>query len=398
MSLKEENLMKKLNKAISLFLALILLLSCSSVALAENDTPITKPNAVVLVLDVSGSMSGERIIKLKEATNKFAEKLIEGGTNNKIAIVTFANSCSTLPFTNDLIEIKHFMSTKNASGGTDMTSGINNADSLLSNEELTNYNKSIVIMSDGEPNNINSAKSAATALFDKYNIYSVGLNLSSSQKAFMQSIQNKGYFDADSVEKLITVFLEAVEEILAPFTIKLFYKNTSKKENEQTPGSYTYKFEVTAKIKNENSKQTDNVKVSINLGQSMVLSSASNQTENIGSLSAGEAKTLTWNVEMPMVVLGVTTYDVYSVTASSDNTSDITVSDKIIITDNGNKNNELDFSKDIWSFENYTVDKIPLTTEDYNAIMYGRSNTEREFIFLSINSLSVFDRPYIIAL
>lgn len=342
--------MKKLNKAISLFLALVLLLSCSSVALAENDTPITKPNAVVLVLDVSGSMRGERIIKLKEATNKFAEKLIEGGTNNKIAIVTFASSCSTLPFTNDLIEIKHFMSTKTASGGTNMTSGINNADSLLSNEELTNYNKSIVIMSDGEPDNIDSAKSAATALFDKYNIYSVGLNLSSNQKAFMQSIQNKGYFDADSVDELVEKFVEVVEEILPLFDIQLSYGKPEYTIVISGSGKYySSQVYITAKVTNKGNKSAKNVKVKIKLPAGLdFITDWDSSEESVQSIPAGNTEVFGWTVGVKNVPISTKEFQ-YSVVAGADNVVALEKFQTIIFTPDESHSRRFSNS-DMWSF------------------------------------------------
>ena len=157
--------LKKLTSIVAVMVCLFMIFSC---AFAYAEDTVTKGNAVVLVLDISGSMRGEKIAKLKEATIKFAEELINGGIKNKIAIVTFESNCTTLPFTNDLIEIRRFINIKTASGGTDMTSGIQRADKLLSEDSVAECTKSIVIMSDGDPNNRSSATTAATELFDQY--------------------------------------------------------------------------------------------------------------------------------------------------------------------------------------------------------------------------------------
>lgn len=375
--------MKKLNKVASLILVLILLLSCVSETLAASsgsEIKLTKPNAVVLVLDVSGSMDGNRIIKLKEATNKFAEKLIEGGANNKIAVVTFANNCSILSFTNDLTEIKRFMSTKTAHGGTDMTSGINNADSLLSNEELTNYNKSIVIMSDGGPNNINSAKSAATALFGKYNIYSVGLNLSSSQKAFMQSIQNKGYFDADSVDDLVKKFIEVVEEILYPLEILLKNECVSSDVDKSQNGKVVYVYEITATIKNRNSREVKNCVALFSADENIEIIEGTAQTD-MGTIASHTSKTLKWKISCVLPIFTEISAKTYSLKVTGEYKEgekpvEILASDKLIITDPfAEKDNRLIFNKDVWSFKNYGG-PIKINTVDMNALIANLDEIE----------------------
>ncbi len=374
-------------KVISLLLALVCMLSCLSTGTAfARDGAITDHQAIVLVLDTSGSMYGKPITNLKKAALEFCNKIIGADPNNQIAIVTFADYSNTNDFSSNLTELARTISNISADGGTEMADAIQSADNLLKKDTLKNgYIKSIVVMADGEPFDPDETVQSATALFSKYNMYSIGFFEYANEEAknLLKSIQNCGYYEANDVNALIDEFVKIATDILNPFTVKLSHENIDKIENAQNPGSYTYKYKVTAEIVNSNSKQANNVKVSIDLSQSIgiVLSSGSKQTINVGTLGANETKTLTWNIEMPMVVLGVTMYDVYSVTASSDNTVDITASDKIIIDyddDYNKKNNELDFNKDIWSFSNYSVDKVPLTDEDYNAFMYGRPNTEKQ--------------------
>lgn len=384
---------KSIKKVVSLLLTLVCLMSCfSTVTVFAKDGAITDHQAVVLVLDTSGSMGGTPIANLKKAALEFCNKIIGADPNNQIAIVTFADRSKTSDFSNNLAELARTISAISASGGTEMADAIRSADTLLQKDTLNEgYVKSIVIMADGEPWDDSETVQAATALFSKYNMYSIGFfeYENESAKNLLKNIQNCGYYEANDVDALIDEFVKIATDILNPFTIKLSHNNIGKSENEENPGSYTYKYEITAEIINGNSKQANNVKVSIDLGQGMVLSSGNNQIIEVGTLGAGETKTLTWNIEMPMVVLGVTMYDIYSVTASSDNTVDITASDKIIISDDDDynkKNNELDFNKDIWRFANYTVDKEPLTTEDYNALMHGQSNTYKQYLNDVINS------------
>lgn len=380
-------------KVISLLLALICLLSCFSTGTVfASDGAITDHQAVVLVLDTSGSMYGAPITNLKKAALEFCNEIIGADSKNQIAIVTFADYSSVNDFSSNLIELARTISNISANGGTEMADAIQSADKLLQKDVLkSGYKKSIVVMADGAPFDPEETISSATALFSKYNMYSIGFFEYANEDArnLLKNIQNCGYYEANDVNALIDEFVKIATVILNPFTIKLSHENTGKSENTQNPGSYTYKYKITAEIINDNFKHANNVKAILALGQGMTLSSGSKQTIDVGTLGANETKTVTWNIEMPMVVLGVTMYDIYSVTASSDNTVDITASDKIIIGDDDDynkKNNELDFNKDIWCFANYTVDKISLTAEDYNALMYGRSNTEKQSIDDIVNS------------
>ena len=377
---------RTLKKAISLFLALVCMLSCFSMGTVfARDGSITDHQAIVLVLDTSGSMYGKPVTNLKKAALEFCNKIIGADPKNQIAIVTFSDSSNVNNFTSNLTELARTIQDVSASGGTEMADAIQSADTLLQKDTLNEgYVKSIVTMADGEPWDDSETVQAATALFSKYNMYSIGFfeYENGGAKNLLKSIQNCGYYEANDVDALIDEFVKIATDILNPFTIKLSHGDPEKSENVQNPGSYTYKYKITAEIINGNSKQANNVKVSIDLGQSMTLSSGSNQTIEVGTLGAGETKTLAWNIEMPMVVLGVTMYDVYYVTASSDNTVNITSSDKIIIEDDDDynkNNNELDFNRDVWSFGNFGG-PLYMSKEDKGALLLNLKDNEKAYI------------------
>lgn len=403
-------------KFISLLLVLMCFLSCinTGTVFARAGT-VTDHQAIVLVLDTSGSMDGTPIINLKNAALEFCKKILDSDKNNQIAIVTFASSQKTYDFSNNLTELEQNISSFDASGGTNMANAIKSADTLLQKDTFKNgYAKSIVLCSDGIPQSggtsYNGQYTNKDSNYYKYanyvyniaheimtkgsNIYTLGFfhNLYGQDlefaNRFMNDIQNGGYFEANNVGDLIDEFVKIAHDILNPFTITLTHEEISYNENTETPGSYTYKYKINASVKNANPKPAKSVKLAINLDEGVILSVGSQQEITIDTLDANDTKEFTWNVELPMIVLGVTPYKEYSVTASSDNTVDITSYDKIIIDTHdipSPKNNELNFSKDIWNFKNYTVDKIPLTYEDYNAIMHGRSNTDKQKIDNFIN-------------
>lgn len=384
--------MKKVNKKlVSLLLALMCLLSCINTgAVFAREGAITDHQAIVLVLDTSGSMKGSPITNLKSAAFEFCKKIIAADKNNQIAIVTFASSQKTYDFSNNLLELSKTISNISASGGTNMANAIKSADNLLQGDKVkAGYVKSIVTMADGEPLDYTKTVSTATALFSNYNMYSIGFFSRSNESAknLLKSIQNCGYYEANNVNDLIDEFVKIANDILNPFTTTLAYEEISYNENTETPGSYTYKYKIKASVKNGNPKPAKNVKVAINLGEGVILSVGSQQEMTIDTLEANDTKEFTWDVELPMIVLGVTPYKEYSITASSDNTVDITSYDKIIIDTHdipSPKNNELDFSKDVWSFGNFGG-PLYMTTTDKQSLLFNLSSHEKASINSKIN-------------
>lgn len=394
-------------KFISLLLVLMCFLSCinTGTVFARAGT-VTDHQAIVLVLDTSGSMDGTPIINLKNAALEFCKKILDSDKNNQIAIVAFASSQKTYDFSNNLTELEQNISSFDANGGTNMENAIKSADTLLQKDAFKNgYAKSIVLCSDGIPQSGGTSSNGQYTNKDsnyyKYanyvyniahkimtkgsNIYTLGFfhNLYGQDlefaNRFMNDIQNGGYFEANNVGDLIDEFVKIAHDILNPFTITLTHEEISYNENTETPGSYTYKYKINASVKNANPKPAKNVKLAINLDEGVILSVGSQQEITIDTLDENDTKEFTWNVELPMIVLGVTPYKEYSVTASSDNTVDITSYDKIIIDTHdipSPKNNELDFSKDIWSFGNFGG-PLYISEEDKGALLLNLKDNEK---------------------
>lgn len=89
---------------------------------------------VVLVLDSSGSMYNTPIVTMKKAAIKFCENMLDAEGYNKIAIVSYSSSVNkTLQFTSDIDDIKSFVNSMYASGGTNIADGLERAKYLLDN-------------------------------------------------------------------------------------------------------------------------------------------------------------------------------------------------------------------------------------------------------------------------
>jgi outer membrane protein OmpA-like peptidoglycan-associated protein/Mg-chelatase subunit ChlD len=111
-------------------------------------------SSVLFILDVSGSMSGDKIEELKVVSKKTIEDVINN--NAEVSITAFDGDCNApityyLPFTKDYNEVQLFIDNLYSSGGTPMYEAYYQASHLLKNTaSKTSKNKILVLMTDGD--------------------------------------------------------------------------------------------------------------------------------------------------------------------------------------------------------------------------------------------------------
>lgn len=109
---------------------------------------------VVLVIDCSGSMKGDKLANARIAAKAFGQKLLTEGSSTRIAIVTFADTAAAHNSGHfyDATELSAFEAAveaaTSANGGTNQQAGLHVAQQLL-NTSAAGL-KNIVILSDGE--------------------------------------------------------------------------------------------------------------------------------------------------------------------------------------------------------------------------------------------------------
>lgn len=305
-------------------------------------------NAMTLVLDESGSMDGDKIAKLKEATKKVVETVLNKEPEAKISIVGFGTYTHVLPFTSEKKDLDDFVDKMSDGGGTDVTAALKEADEvnkLLQDTDFDSYARSIVIMSDGMPDSSTSAKNQYDAMQDHYSVYSVGFFTGSgnhdSERNFLKSIQNKGYFEANELDDLIKRFVELTDQILNPLVVTV--------DSELVVPTIN-RYRITALVSNPNEAGTvDNVKATIKLDNILSLYN-SNESQDLGDIAAGDKKTVTWEVEAPLS--SSASSSIYSVTAKGDNTVAITQEGRIYLKNQSGKDNKIIFGQDNWNIKN----------------------------------------------
>lgn len=357
-----------------------------TIELMADENNATALNDIVLVLDSSGSMDGDRMPTLKEASIKFSESVLKTNPNSRIAISAFgvygySNEVKTFDFTNDLEELTNNINSLYNDGGTPIHSGIHYADKLFMDSWNENSVKSMVIMSDGAPDSKSSALEAYNSVADKYNIYSVYLGSSSSAKSFMEKIQNCGFFNAEDVNSLIEQFVKIADKILNPINAELTHKLIY--------NFYDKVYEISLKMKNTNDINLSNIKVSIKVPESISLVSVEGLSyeldenskisdvivKNLDSKEENSEVTIVWKAEIFQEKEDCN-YEI-SADIKAENMSAITVYDKIYVQGYGVNDKTLDLSSDTWNFANYggylNIDSI-----SYNGLLQNMNNAEKE--------------------
>lgn len=123
------------------------------ITLAANETafrPIemTGSRDIVLVLDHSGSMSGNPLEQTKIAANNFVDTVID---NSRVALVTYDDTSTIVSnLTNDADQLRSDIDGTYTGGSTNIYAGLESADQILSGSQ--SRKRIIVLMSDGLPN------------------------------------------------------------------------------------------------------------------------------------------------------------------------------------------------------------------------------------------------------
>ncbi|KAL7986010.1 hypothetical protein Chor_011176, partial [Crotalus horridus] len=215
------------------------------------------PKNVAFVIDVSGSMSGQKIRQAKEALTKIVEDLKEEDHFN---IILFESSIST--WKDNLIQAtpenmnqsKEFISHIRASGGTNFNGGLLTGIEMLNNahenKSVPERSASLVIMlSDGEANvGVSNPRdiqeNAKNAAKGKYPIYSLGFGYDVDY-AFLErlSTENNGvarriFTDSDAALQLQDFYDEIANPLLTE--VELGYKENAISDLTQNSFKHYY--------------------------------------------------------------------------------------------------------------------------------------------------------------
>ena len=188
----------------------------------EENPPRTTSDErdIVLVLDVSGSMSGTPMEETKKASVNFIDAILEEDAS--IGIVTYDDNAEQLSdFSVDKSHLTEIASDILSGGGTNIEAGLAEAKSMLDSSSAKK--KIIVLMSDGEPNEGKEGEEliayADEIKGDDVLIYTLGFfenmggNKSSAQYLMEQLASDGCHYEVASADDLVFFFEDMADQI-----------------------------------------------------------------------------------------------------------------------------------------------------------------------------------------
>ena len=112
-----------------------------------------KDTDIIMVLDISGSMSGDKLERVKQDSIELIESLLSN-RNNQVSLITF-DTASTIvsDFTSDKDTIVNQINALQVTGSTNYYQALVNVDTILQDYQKTNDKEVIVLfLTDGYPN------------------------------------------------------------------------------------------------------------------------------------------------------------------------------------------------------------------------------------------------------
>lgn len=175
---------------------------------------------IILVLDVSGSMSGTPMTETKKASANFINTILDEDAS--IGIVTYDNSSYMLSdFSVNKSSLTNAVSNISDGGGTNIEAGLAEARSMLNTSGAKK--KIIVLMSDGDPTQGKEGDAlisyADEIKDDGITIYTLGFfeslgSYKSSAQILMEGIASDGcHYEVASADNLVFFFEDVADQI-----------------------------------------------------------------------------------------------------------------------------------------------------------------------------------------
>ena len=218
-----------------------------------KETPTSRTTSderdVVLVLDMSGSMAGDKLKQTKEASIKFINTVLREDAS--IAIVTYDGSARVLSdFSMNAEELISKVNEISDGGSTNIEDGLVKAYNLLN---YSNANKQIIVlMSDGEPNQGKVGEElisyADSIKKDGIYIYTLGFfggySGQSAAQTLMEKIASEGcHYEVSDADSLVFFFGDIADtingqeyiyiRIACPVDVKVSFNGETLNSNEE---------------------------------------------------------------------------------------------------------------------------------------------------------------------
>ena len=175
---------------------------------------------MILVLDVSGSMSGSDLSNLKEVSNNLINSM-SFQVGSTISIIEFESSASILlENRTSASEATRTINGLRASGGTDFVNALSKTQTILNRNNFNKEETFVIFVSDGVDSDY-SGQYASTVRSMVNTVYAIGIGSGANATKLRMIASSGGYFNSSSgLESLSQIFTKIQEEIREEVTIR----------------------------------------------------------------------------------------------------------------------------------------------------------------------------------
>ena len=172
-----------------------------------------KNKDVILMIDTSGSMFGDKLQTLKDNSIELLDALLEVETN-KIALIEFNTTSNIIQeFTNDKGVLTQKINSLNADGGTNYNQALENLDTILdSYNKESNRDLVVMFLTDGYPVEENPSQKATYQIlkskYDYLEINGIQYEMGETLKQEVKDITDRQY--SANTNNLSNVLLEVL--------------------------------------------------------------------------------------------------------------------------------------------------------------------------------------------
>lgn len=155
--------------------------------------------------------------------------------------------------------------------------------------------------------------------------------------------------------------------------VQVWYDVESESENNEA----VFKCSISATVTNNYIVPLTAAEVTLEIDDAVTIEGFPKNTTFI-TLDVGASETIVWSVSIP-VEYEDRNWD-YSVSVSSPLITGVTAYGSVFVDGTNGANNRMDFTRDTWKFENYTVNSFPIDAGDFAALCYNLSESEKAMV------------------
>jgi uncharacterized protein YegL len=218
----------KTKRKVQLLIALLIFCLAgvaSYFSIVETQGSNTAGYEVYLVLDISGSMTGEKIEALKSAAREFLTTLSLSSSNIRVGIVVYSSDAQQITsLTKDMSNLRYAIQSLNAGGSTALGDGVKIAVDHLKQEGNSSLAWVIVLMTDGGENNshlvqppvMSNAANYAAQNHVTVDCIGFGGDVREGDLRDMASRTQGKYYFASTGSQLINIFGQVAQTFVSP--------------------------------------------------------------------------------------------------------------------------------------------------------------------------------------